>query len=247
VPTVNVLGAEGWPAGLSPIPADGLAVDAFATGLEHPRWIYTLPNGDILVAETNAPERPDDNKSLKGRFMKLTMKHTGAAVPSPNRITLLRDGDGDGRAEVKQTFLQNLSSPFGMALVGNTLYVANSDAVVRFPYRSGETSISAPAEKVTDLPAGTINHHWTKNIVASPDGWRLYASVGSNSNAAENGIEAEQGRAAIWEINLTSGDKREFASGLRNPVGMGWEPGTRSSGSSSTSATSSATISSPTT
>jgi glucose/arabinose dehydrogenase len=226
IPTVHTAAAKGWAAGETPKPAAGMRVNAFATGLDHPRWICVLPNGDVLVAETNAPERPEEGKGVKGFFMKRVMKNVGAAVPSANRITLLRDADGDGVAETRTVFLQGLNSPFGMALVGNDFYVADTDAVLRFPYRTGATRISAPGSKVTDLPAGPRNHHWTKNILASKDGKKLYATVGSNSNVAENGIEAEEGRAAIWEIDLSTGEKRLFASGLRNPNGMGWEPAT---------------------
>jgi hypothetical protein len=183
-----------------------------------------LPNGDVLVAETNAPPRPQDAKGLKGWFFKRYQKKAGGAVPSANRITLLRDADGDGIAETRTVFLSGLTSPFGMVLVGNTLYIANSDAVVRVPYATGQTQISAVPEKVVDLPAGPINHHWTKNVVASADGAKLYVSIGSNSNAAENGIDKEEGRAAIWEVDPRTGSHRVFASGLRNPVGMAWEP-----------------------
>jgi glucose/arabinose dehydrogenase len=226
IPTVDIAPAIGWTAGATPTPMAGLSVTALATGLAHPRWVYVLPNGDVLVAETNAPPKPDDGKGIKGWFMKKAMKSAGAGVPSANRITLLRDADGDGKAEIRTVFLQNLSSPFGMALVGNDLYVANSDALVRFPYQSGQTSISAAPVKVLDLPGGPINHHWTKNVIASRDGSKLYVSVGSNSNAGERGAEAEVGRAAIWEVNAKTGTHRVFASGLRNPNGMGWAPGT---------------------
>jgi glucose/arabinose dehydrogenase len=226
IPTVHTAPAKGWAAGEAPKAAAGMLVNAFASGLDHPRWIYVLPNGDVLVAETNAPERPEEGKGIKGFFMKRVMKSVGAAVPIANRITLLRDADGDGVAETRSTFLENLNSPFGMALVGNDLYVANTDAVVRFPYQPGATRVTAAGTKVADLPAGARNHHWTKNILASRDGRKLYATVGSNSNVAENGMQEEEGRAAIWEIDLASGEKRLFASGLRNPNGMGWEPST---------------------
>jgi glucose/arabinose dehydrogenase len=208
-----------------PTAAAGGTVTPFAVGLEHPRWVYVLPNGDVLVAETAAPKRPDEGKSLKGRVMGMAMKKAGSAVPSANRITLLRDADGDGVAELRVPFLEGLNSPFGMTLVGNDLYVANTDAVVRFRYTPGATRIETPGEKVTDLPAGTRNHHWTKTVVANADGSRLYASVGSNSNVAENGMEVEEGRAAIWEIDTKSGEKRLYASGLRNAVGLAWEDG----------------------
>ena len=226
VPTVVVAPAKGWPTGARPKAAAGTAVNAFATGLDHPRWIHVLPNGDVLVAETNAPKRPEENKGIKGRVMSFFMKKAGAAVPSANRITLLRDTDGDGVAETRSVFLKGLNSPFGMALVGNALYVANTDAVVRFPYSEGQTSISAAATPLTDLPGGPRNHHWTKSLIASGDGSKLYATVGSNSNVAEHGMAEEEGRAAIWEIDVATGRKRLFATGLRNPNGMGWEPRT---------------------
>jgi glucose/arabinose dehydrogenase len=224
IPTVHVATAKGWPEGVTPTPLAGRKVNAFATGLDHPRWLYVLPNGDVLVAETNAPPRPEEGKGLKAWFMNIFMKRAGAAVPSANRITLLRDADGDGVAEVRTLFLQNLNSPFGMALVGSTLYVANSDALVRFPYESGATQLTAAPTKVVDLPGGRRNHHWTKNVLASPDGSRLFVSVGSNSNVAENGMDEERDRAAILVVDPAAGSYRVFASGLRNPVGMGWEP-----------------------
>jgi len=224
IPVVHVVTAKGWPEGAKPVAADGTAVDAFARDLVHPRWLYVLPNGDVLVAETNAPPRPKDNKGIKGWFFKLFQKKAGGAVPSANRITLLRDADGDGVAETRSAFLTGLNSPFGMTLVGDTLYVANSDAVVRFPYQEGETRITAPATKVVDLPAGPRNHHWTKNVIASKDGSKLYVAIGSNSNVAEHGMEEEEGRAAIWEVDAATGNHRVFASGLRNPVGMAWAP-----------------------
>lgn len=223
IPTVNVADAVGWPDGVLPTPGAGLAVAPFATGLEHPRWLEVLPNGDVLVAETNAPPKPDDGKGLRGWIMGMVMGKAGATVPSPNRILLLRDTDGDGRADQRFVFAQGLNSPFGMALVGEDFYVADSDAVLRFRYTPGATSVSAPV-KLTDLPAGPINHHWTKSLIASPDGTRLYATVGSNSNVGENGMAVEEGRAAIWEIDRASGVKRLFATGLRNPNGMFWEP-----------------------
>jgi glucose/arabinose dehydrogenase len=224
IPIVNIAPAKGWPAGGAPTTAAGTIVARFAEGLDHPRWIYVLPNGDVLVAETNAPARPEDGKGIRNWVMKKVRSKAGAGVPSANRITLLRDVDGDGIAEVRSVFLEGLSSPFGMALVGNDLYVANTDAVVRFPYATGATRITAPGVKVVDLPGGALNHHWTKNIIASKDGTRLYATTGSNSNVAENGIDKEEGRAVIWEVDLKTGTKRIFASGLRNPNGMAWEP-----------------------
>lgn len=224
IPTVNIAPAIGWPEGAKPVAAAGTQVAAFAEGLDHPRWLYVLPNGDVLVAETNAPPKPDDTKGLRGWVMEKVMDRAGAGVPSPNRITLLRDADHDGVAETRTVFLENLNSPFGMALVGNDLYVADSDKLLRFPYQPGETAITSPGTKVVDLPGGPLNHHWTKNVVASQDGSKLYVSVGSNSNVGENGMEAEQGRAAIWEVDRASGQHRIFASGLRNPNGMAWEP-----------------------
>jgi len=224
IPTIHIAPARGWPTNLTPVAAAGTSVGAFAAGLDHPRWLYVLPNGDVLVAETNAPPKPDDMKGIRGWFMKRVMKKAGAAVPSANRITLLRDADGDGVAEVKSVLLFGLNSPFGMALVANTLYVAASDAVLRFPYVEGETTIADRGTRVVDLPAGTLNHHWTKSLIASPDGARLYVTVGSNSNVAENGMALEEGRAAIWEVDIATGVKRLFATGLRNPNGMAFEP-----------------------
>jgi glucose/arabinose dehydrogenase len=222
IPTVNIAKARGWPEGVKPTPAAGLTVTAFATGLDHPRWIHVLPNGDVLVAESNKPPRPGQAKSLKARITGFVMKRAGAGAKSANRITLLRDGDGDGVAETRSAFLENLFSPFGMALVGNDFYVANADGIVRFPYSPGATRIEAAGTRVTELPGGPRNHHWTKSLIAGPDGTKLYATVGSNSNVAENGMDEEEGRAAIWEIDVRSGAKRLFATGLRNPNGMGW-------------------------
>ena len=225
LPTIHIAPATGWPEGLRPRPAEGTRVTRFAGALDHPRWLHVLPNGDVLVAETNAPPKPDDNKGLRGFFMKRAMKKAGAAVPSANRITLLRDGNGDGVAEQRSVLLQNLHSPFGMALVGDRLYVANTDAVVAFPYTEGTTRIDTAGEPLVALPAGPINHHWTKSLIASRDGKRLYVTVGSNSNVGERGMAAEEGRAAIWEVDVASGAHRVFASGLRNPNGMAWTPG----------------------
>jgi glucose/arabinose dehydrogenase len=223
IPTVNIAPAKGWPAELSPRSPAGTRVTRFAEGLDHPRWVYVLPNGDVLVAETNAPPRPQEEKGIKGWIMRMIMALAGAGTPSANRITLLRDADGDGVAETRSTFIEGLNSPFGMVLVGDDLYIADTDALLRLPYTPGQTRITAAPVKVADLPAGPINHHWTKNVVASADGRKLYASVGSNSNAAENGIDNEDGRAAIWEIDRATGAHRVFASGLRNPVGMAWD------------------------
>ncbi len=224
IPTVNIAPAIGWPSGMMPTTPAGTQVKAFASGLDHPRWLLVLPNGDVLVAESNAPAKPDDAKGIRGWIMGLVMKRAGAATPSANRITLLRDTDADGIADVRSVLLEGLNSPFGMALVGNYLYVANSDAVVRFPYVAGDLRIEVPGTKLVDLPAGPINHHWTKSLIASPDGKSLFVTVGSNSNVAERGMEAETGRAAIWQVDIHSGANRVFASGLRNPNGMAWEP-----------------------
>ncbi|MEP7157742.1 MAG: sorbosone dehydrogenase family protein [Betaproteobacteria bacterium] len=224
IPTVNVAEVKTWAAGATPIAVSGTRVTAFADGLDHPRWIYVLPNGDVLVAESNAPPKPDDGKGIKGWVMGLMMKKAGAAVKSANRITLLRDTDGDGKVDFRTVLLEGLNSPFGMTLVGGNLYVANTDAVVRFPYVTGNTHITAAGIKVVDLPAGTINHHWTKNLIASQDGSKLYVTTGSNSNVAERGMEVEEGRAAIWEVDIATGAQRIFASGLRNPNGLAWEP-----------------------
>jgi glucose/arabinose dehydrogenase len=225
IPTVDIAPAIGWPDGVKPTPASGLAVTAFGNGLDHPRWLFVLPNGDVLVAETNAPKR-EERTGLKTLVMNQVMKRAGAAAPSANRITLLRDADGDGIAETRTEFLKNLNSPFGMALIGDNLYVANTDAIVRFSYKEGTTQIERPGTKLADLPGGPLNHHWTKGLVASKDGAKLYASVGSNSNVAENGIEKEDRRAAILEVDVQTGQSRVFASGLRNPVGMSFHPQT---------------------
>ena len=226
IPTISVAKAKGWPAGVKPTPASGLAVNAFATGLVHPRWLYALPNGDVLVAETNAPPRPAEAKGIKGWIFGLALRRAGAQIPSANRITLLRDADGDGVAEVNSVFLKDLNSPFGMALVGNNFYVANTDAVVRYSYTDGDTESATPGIKVAALPAGALNHHWTKSLIASADGSRLYVGVGSNSNVGENELDKEERRACILEIDVNTGQSRIFASGLRNPVGMAWEPET---------------------
>jgi glucose/arabinose dehydrogenase len=226
IPTIEIASAVGWPAGVLPAASAGLAANAFATGLQHPRWLYVLPNGDVLVAETNAPPRPEEGKGLRGWFMGRAMRRAGAAAPSANRITLLRDADGDGVAEVRTTFLKGLNSPFGMVLVGEDFYVANTDAVVRFAYREGGTSLDGPGEPLAALPAGDRNHHWTKNLIVAADGARLYVTVGSNSNVAEHGMDEEERRAAILEIDRATGAIRVFASGLRNPNGLAWSPAT---------------------
>ena len=226
IPTIHIAPAVGWAAGATPSPAADLAVRAFAEGLDHPRWLHVLPNGDVLVAETNAPERPDDKSGIQGWIMGMVMKRAGAAVPSADRITLLRDGDGDGVAETKMPFIEGLRSPFGMTLVGRDLYVANTDSLVRFQYMNGATHLIERGETVFELPAGSINHHWTKNVVANPAGDKLYVTVGSNSNVAENGIDKEMHRAAILEVDPKTKQMRVFASGLRNPNGLAWEPST---------------------
>lgn len=221
IPTVNIAEVQRWKAGEKPVAAKGLSVDRFAEGLDHPRSMLMLPNGDILVAETNSPPRPKGG--LVNRIMNYLMDEAGAGVPSANRITLLRDADGDGRAETKSVFLADLHSPYGMALIGDTLYVANTDALMAFPYKSGDTSISAKGRKILNLPAQAPNMHWTKSLTASPQGL-LYIGVGSNSNIAEDGLETEANRAAVLEVNPKTGDYRIFASGLRNPVGLAFEP-----------------------
>jgi glucose/arabinose dehydrogenase len=224
IPIVNIAPAKGWPAGGTPQAAPGTRVVAFASGLDHPRWLYVLPNGDVLVAETNSPPKPDDAKGIKGWLMGVVMERAGAGVPSANRITLLRDNDGDGVADLHSVLLEGLHSPFGMALVGSELFVANSDAVLRFAYAASDTHITSPGIKLVDLPAGPINHHWTKNLIASPDGSKLFVTVGSNSNVGERGMAVEAERASIWEVDIESGAHRIFASGLRNPNGLAWEP-----------------------
>jgi glucose/arabinose dehydrogenase len=225
IPTTHVAPAKGW-NGAMPVAAPGTAVTAFASGLKHPRWIYVLPNGDVLVAESNGPERPVEFKGVTAWFMKQVMQCVGDGVESADRITLIRPRS-DGTAAPPTTFLEGLKSPFGMALVGNDLYVANTDAVMRFPYREGATRIDPRSGvRLATLPAGERNHHWTKNIIASRDGKKLYASVGSNSDHQDYGEAEEEGRARIWEIDLASGKMDPFATGLRNPNGMGWEPST---------------------
>lgn len=224
IPTVHVAPAVGWPVGVTPMAATDLAVKSFARDLEHPRWLYLLPNGDVLVAETNAPEKPEDNKGFKAKIKGMVMKRAGAGASSANQISLLRDTNGDGVADVRSVLLEDLNAPFGMALVGNNLYVANSEAIIKFPYTRGDLHISDSGLKLVDLPAGMLNHHWTKNIIANADGTKLYVTIGSNSNVAENGMEVETDRAAIWEVNIKTGAHRTYASGLRNPNGLAWEP-----------------------
>ena len=226
VPTVNIAPAEGWQAGEAPVPAAGLAVAAFASALDHPRWLHVLPNGDVLVAETN--RQPREGGGVMAFVEKQIMGLAGGGVPSADRITLLRDADGDGTPELRKGLLDSgdgLVSPFGMALLDGHLYVANTGALLRFPYAPGETEIRAEGEVVTALPDNAPNRHWTKGLVAGSDGM-LYVSVGSNSDHAENGLAAEEGRAAIWQVDPASGATRIFAAGLRNSVGMDVEPGT---------------------
>lgn len=226
IPTFKIAAAVGWPAGGHPTPAAGLAVNPFARGLAHPRRPYVLPNGDVLVAESDSPPKPDDEKGLRGFVQEMIKKTVGSDTPSANRISLLRDTNGDGVADMRTMFISGLNSPFGMVLVGNDLYVADTDAVLRFRYTPGTTKIDGGGEKIVDLPAGTINHHWTKDLTASRDGSKLYATVGSNSNAGDNGLAVEQGRAAVWEIDPRTHHHRIFASGLRNPNGPSWAPDT---------------------
>jgi glucose/arabinose dehydrogenase len=224
LPTVNFAKALGWPAGGGPTAAPGLQVSAFASRLSHPRWLYVLPNGDVLVAESDGPALKPIG--FRGWVERQIMKKVGAETHSPDQIVLLHGVGADGKAASSTVFLKGLHSPFGMTLVGDTLYVANTDAVLAFPYKTGETEITAPGVKLLDLPGGPIDHHWTKNVIASPDGSKLYVTVGSNSNVGENGIEAEKGRAAIWEVDRATGKSRIFASGIRNPNGLDFEPKT---------------------
>jgi glucose/arabinose dehydrogenase len=224
MPPIRIAKAVGWSKDETPTVPQGLQVHALATGLEHPRSLYVLPNGDVLVVESNGPKAPIFRP--KDIITGWVQWFAGAKAPSANRITLLRDTNGDGIPELRTVFLDHLNSPFGVALVGNDLYVANTDAIVRYPYQEGQTSITAPGTKLTDLPGGPIDHHWTKSMVASPDGSKLYVGVGSNSNITENGIGAEYERAAIWEVDRASGAHRIFASGTRNPTGLAWEPET---------------------
>jgi glucose/arabinose dehydrogenase len=225
IPTLNIAPAEAWPKGTHPTPAAGLVATAYASGLDHPRWLYVLPNGDLLVAESNKPTGPKE-KGIRSKIQSMAQSRAGAGVESPNKIILLRGVKADGTAETRTVFAQNLNSPFGMTLVGHDLYIANADALWRFPYKAGDTALGGKGTKVMDLPSG-INHHWTKNVAAAPDGKKLYVTVGSNSNVAENGMEAEQGRAAIWEYDIASGKSRIFASGLRNPNGLAFQPQTK--------------------
>jgi glucose/arabinose dehydrogenase len=221
LPTLKMPTARGWSDGQKPVAAPGLKVNAFATGLQHPRWIEVLPNGDVLVAESNQVAAAV--RSAFSYAMHATMRRARALVDSANRITLFRDADGDGVAEQRKVFMEGLNQPFGMALLGDTFYVGNTDGVVACPYVAGADSITAPGKKlVTFKPGG----HWTRSLLPSPDGRKLYAGVGSSSNIADNGMAEEEGRAAIYELDVASGSSRIFASGLRNAVGMAWEPQT---------------------
>ena len=226
LPTIGIPKVVGWPAGAAPKAPPGFVVTRFAEGLDHPRWLYVLPNGDVLASESASEPSAADMKGVRGWFAMHLMKAVGAVEHSPNEIILLRDADGDGRAETRTVFASGLRRPFGMTLVGDSLYVANDDSLVRFAYQPGQTAVSGAPETLLDLPGGPINHHWTKNVAASPDGSKLFITVGSNSNVGENGVAAEQGRAAIWEYDLASRRARVFASGLRNPNGLAWEPQT---------------------
>jgi glucose/arabinose dehydrogenase len=221
-PAVSIAPAYGWPAGVMPTAAPGLSVNAYATGFDHPRWIYVLPNGDVLVAETNRPAK--EPSGIRAWIMSKVQKRAGAGVPGATRISLVRDADGDGVAELKTVFLRDLNSPFGIALIGDQLYVANTGAVICFPYATGATEITAPGIKVADLPEGPINDQWTKSIPAIQDGKMLNVTAGSNSNVAENVMEQELDRADVLEIHVASGRTRLFASSLRNPNGSGWQP-----------------------
>ena len=222
IPLVKPAKAVGWQPGETPTPAEGLTVNAFAQGLDHPRWLYELPNGDILVAETDAPEASSGRGGLLAWFAKKVMRYSGSGYPSADRITLLRDTDQDGIADLQVPFIENLHSPFGMALVGSTFYVANTDAVLAFPYELGQTRISAPGERIASMPAQAPNSHWTKNLLAHPNGESLFIAIGSNSNIGELGAQAERGRAGIWQLNLKTRTLSPYATGLRNPVGMAW-------------------------
>jgi glucose/arabinose dehydrogenase len=224
LPMVNIAPVQARPDGFIPSAPDGFSVTRFAGGLAHPRWIYTLPNGDVLVAESDAPKEHDEGSGLFGWVRRQVMKRAGAGVSSPDRIVLLRDANNTGVAQMQTVFIGGLHSPFGMALIGNELYVADTDALLRFDYVEGATQITGPGVKVADLPAGPINHHWTKNILADRSGKHLYITVGSNSNAGENGIDAEQDRARILEFDVKTGRLRPYATGLRNPNGLSWQP-----------------------
>lgn len=221
-PTINIAEADPWKPGQAPVAAEGLTVERFAEGLDHPRSMLRLPNGDILVAETNSP--PRTNSGIEGWIMRNLMSKAGAGTPSANRISLLRDNDADGKVDEKFALLENLNSPFGMALVEDTLYVANTNEVLAFPYAVGDTKITDEGRKVANLNAMSPNNHWTRNLIASPDGKYLFVAVGSNSNIGENGMETEKERAAVLRIELATNDKIVYSDGLRNPVGLAYEP-----------------------
>lgn len=224
LPPMSVPKEVGWKAGETPTVPPGMKVQAIATGLMHPRMVYTLPNGDILVVESNGPGTKPFR--VKDYIQGKVKARAGSAGKGGNRITLLRDTNGDGLPDLRTAFIDHLNSPFGVVLVGDMLYVANTDSIVAFRYTTGMTHVTDPPIHVTDLPAGPINHHWTKSLTASPDGSKLYVGVGSNSNITENGMDVEQGRAAIWEVDRQTGAKRIYASGVRNPTGLAFEPGT---------------------
>ncbi|MEY4764947.1 MAG: hypothetical protein RI907_1620 [Pseudomonadota bacterium] len=225
IPTTKTYTSQPWKAGATPVAAAGLKVTPFAQGLVNPRWVYTLPNGDVLVAECNTPAKASGSTNVFTAFANLFTSLFSGANKSANRITLLRDADGDGVAEVRTPLLTGLNSPIGMVLVGNTLYIANTDAVVKVPYTTdGTIAITAKPEKLTDLPSGAGARHWTRNLIANADGSKLYVAVGSASNIAESGLAADEGRGAIWEVDTATGAKRLFAQGLRNPVGLAWNP-----------------------
>ena len=221
IPTLKMPTAQGWAPGHVPTAAPGLRVNAFASGLKHPRWIHVLPNGDVLVAEATSADRPA--RSVLDLAMLSTMRRAAAVGESANRITLLRDADGDGVAEIQTVFMSGLNQPFGMALIGDTFYVGNTDGIMAFPYTPGATSITAPGRRLTTFKPGG---HWTRSLLPSLDGTKLYAGVGSLSNIGEAGMAVEEGRAAIYELDLASGESRIFAGGLRNAVGLAWEPST---------------------
>ncbi|HEY2247132.1 MAG TPA: sorbosone dehydrogenase family protein [Bradyrhizobium sp.] len=223
LPPIQIARPQPWGHDKPKVP-QGLQIEALATGFQHPRSVYVLPNGDVLVIESNGPKAPVFRP--KDLVTGWVQTFAGAKAKDANRITLLRDTNGDGVPDLRTTFLDHLNSPFGVALVGRDLYVANTDGIVRYPYEDGQTAITAPGIKLTDLPGGPIDHHWTKALLASPDGSKLYVGVGSNSNVTENGIEAERERAAIWEVDTTTGAHRIYASGVRNPTGLQWEPET---------------------
>ena len=226
LPVMKLSKAVGWKPGETPTPTEGYDVQAFAQGLDHPRWLHALPNGDILVAETDAPQMSSRRSNVLAWVAKRIMRFTGSGYPSADRITLLRDTDQDGIADLQVPFITGLKSPFGMALIGQTLFVANTDAILAYPYANGDTSITKRGELITRLPAAAPNSHWTKNLLAHPNGEALFVAVGSNSNIGELGVEAETGRAGIWRLDLNTRELTPFAKGLRNPVGMAWHTST---------------------